>query len=156
MDIEFHLNGRTLRLDVDGDRHLLWLLRTDLGLTGAKYGCGAGSCGACTVLMNGAAVRSCVLPVREIQGAEITTIEGLATSDELHPIQQAFVEHGALQCGFCTPGMILSAHALLKATPRPTREQIIAGMDENLCRCGAHQRIVLAIESAAARPGGAP
>jgi aerobic-type carbon monoxide dehydrogenase small subunit (CoxS/CutS family) len=156
MDIEFHLNGRTLRLDVDGDRHLLWLLRTDLGLTGAKYGCGAGSCGACTVLMNGAAVRSCVLPVREIQGAEITTIEGLATSDELHPIQQAFVEHGALQCGFCTPGMILSAHALLKATPRPTREQIIAGMDENLCRCGAHQRIALAIESAAARPGGAP
>jgi aerobic-type carbon monoxide dehydrogenase small subunit (CoxS/CutS family) len=156
MDIEFHLNGRTLRLDVDGDRHLLWLLRTDLGLTGAKYGCGAGSCGACTVLMNGAAVRSCVLPVREIQGAEITTIEGLATSDELHPIQQAFVEHGALQCGFCTPGMILSAHALLKATPRPTRAQIIAGMDENLCRCGAHQRIVLAIESAAARPGGAP
>jgi aerobic-type carbon monoxide dehydrogenase small subunit (CoxS/CutS family) len=97
-----------------------------------------------------------VLPVREIQGAEITTIEGLATSDELHPIQQAFVEHGGLQCGFCTPGMILSAHALLKATPRPTREQIIAGMDENLCRCGAHQRFVLAIESAAARPGGAP
>lgn len=155
MELEFRLNGRTVRIDVDGDRHLLWLLRNDLGLTGAKYGCGASHCGACTVLLNGRAVRSCALRVREVAGKDVTTIEGLARDGKLQPIQQAFVEHEALQCGFCTSGMVLTAHALLSANPRPTREQIIEGMDRNLCRCGAHNRIVRAIQAAAQRMAGA-
>ncbi|HEX6559262.1 MAG TPA: (2Fe-2S)-binding protein [Longimicrobiales bacterium] len=154
MKIEFRLNGRTVRLDVDGDRHLLWLLRNDLGLTGAKYGCGASHCGACAVLLDGRAVRSCSLRVSEVAGKDVTTIEGLARNGTLQPIQEAFVEHGALQCGFCTSGMILSAHALLSQNPRPTRQQIIEGMDRQLCRCGAHVRIVKAIEAAALRMAG--
>lgn len=153
--LQFRLNGKPVKLDVDGDRKLLWVLRDEVGVTGTKYGCGAGDCGACTVLLNGEPTRSCLVPVSAADGADIVTIEGLARDGKLDPLQQAFVEHGALQCGFCTPGMLLTAHALLAETPRPTRAQIIAGMDRNLCRCGAHRRIVRAIEAAAAAMAGA-
>ena len=153
--LQFRLNGQPVRVDIDGDRKLLWVLRHDLGVTGTKYGCGAGDCGACTVLLNGEPVRSCLVPASSVDGAEVTTIEGLAVNGKLDPLQQAFVDHGALQCGFCTPGMLLTAHALLAQTPHPTRAQIVAGMDRSLCRCGAHRRIIQAIEAAAtARAGG--
>ncbi len=148
--IRFKLNGKDTVLEVEGDRKLLWVLRTDLGLTGTKYGCGTGLCGACTVVMNKEAVRSCMLPVRSVQGKDVLTIEGLAQGDVLHPLQRAFVEHGAVQCGFCTPGMILNAYALLLKNPKLTRAQILTGMENNLCRCAAHKRIVEAIESVAA------
>ncbi len=146
--IEFRLNGKPQNLEVEGDRMLLWVLRTDLGLTGTKFGCGESYCGACTVIVDKEAARSCQLPVREVRGKDVLTIEGLAADGKLHPLQQAFADHGALQCGFCTPGMIMTAYGLLLRTPRPTRDEIIAGMDNNLCRCAAHARIVRAIESA--------
>ena len=146
--IRFKLNGKPTTLEVDGDRKLLWVLRTDLELTGTKYGCGKGLCGACTVVIGKDAVRSCMLPVRDVQGKEVTTIEGLAQGDKLHALQAAFAEHGAVQCGFCTPGMIMNAYSLLLKNPKITHDQIIAGMENNLCRCGAHKRIVQAIESA--------
>ena len=146
--IQFTLNGKTVRLRVDGERMLLWVLRTDLGLTGPKYGCGEEQCGACTVLVDGEAVLSCQTPVKDVKGKEVLTIEGLASDGELHPLQQAFVEHDALQCGFCTPGMILKAYSLLSKTPQPTREQIIQGMEQNLCRCGSYPRVLQAIEAA--------
>ena len=145
--IRFKLNGKSTILQVEGERKLLWVLRTDLGLTGTKYGCGENHCGACTVVINREAARSCQLPVREVAGKEVLTIEGLEKNGKLHPLQQAFVEQGALQCGFCTPGMIMNAYALLLKRPKPTRSQIIAAMDDNLCRCGAHKRILQAIES---------
>ena len=148
--IRFKLNGKSLTLDVEGDRMLLWVLRTELGLTGTKYGCGAGICGACTVVVNKEAVRSCRMPIRNVQGKEIITIEGLAQGDKLHPLQQAFADHGALQCGFCTPGMIMNAYAMLLKNPKLTRDQIIKGMENNLCRCSAYNRIVTAIESVSA------
>jgi aerobic-type carbon monoxide dehydrogenase small subunit (CoxS/CutS family) len=148
-EIIFRLNGKPVKLKVDGERKLLWVLRTDLGLTGTKYGCGEGLCGACTVLVDKRAARSCRIPVQEIRGKEILTIEGLAQDGRLHPLQQAFIDHGALQCGFCTPGMILSAYSLLRENPRPTEAEIIRSMDDNLCRCGAHVRIIQAIQSAA-------
>jgi aerobic-type carbon monoxide dehydrogenase small subunit (CoxS/CutS family) len=147
--IRFNLNGRPVSLKVDGERTLLWVLRTDLGVTGPKYGCGQGICGACVVLANGEAVRSCQITTKEVSGSEITTIEGLAKNGSLHPLQKAFIENVGFQCGFCTPGMILQAYSLLAVNPTPTREEIIDGMDENLCRCGAHTRIVSAIEAAA-------
>jgi aerobic-type carbon monoxide dehydrogenase small subunit (CoxS/CutS family) len=146
--IQFKLNGETVRLRVDGERMLLWVLRTDLGLTGTKYGCGEEQCGACTVLVNGEAVLSCQMPVKQVTGKEVVTIEGIGGSGGLHPLQKAFVEHDALQCGFCTPGMILKAHSLLLKTPLPTREQIIQTMDRNLCRCGSYPRVIQAIEAA--------
>jgi aerobic-type carbon monoxide dehydrogenase small subunit (CoxS/CutS family) len=146
--IQFKLNGKTVRLGVDGERMLLWVLRTDLGLTGPKYGCGQEQCGACTVLVNGEAVLSCQTPVKDVKGKEVVTIEGLARNGELHPLQKAFIEQDALQCGFCTPGMILKAYSLLVKTPLPTREQIIQGMDQNLCRCGSYPRVIQAVESA--------
>jgi aerobic-type carbon monoxide dehydrogenase small subunit (CoxS/CutS family) len=145
--IQFTLNGKPTRLKVDRDRALLWVLRTDLGLTGAKYGCGEGLCGACTVILNKEAVRSCQLTMQDVAGKEVMTVEGLAQKEKLHPLQKAFMEHDALQCGFCTPGMILNAYGLLLKNPRPSSAEIIAGMDDNLCRCGAHQRIVQAIQS---------
>lgn len=145
--ITFQLNGKPVRLEVDGNRMLLWVLRTDLGLTGTKFGCGLSLCGACTVVVGKEAVRSCQLPIRDVRGKEVLTIEGLAKNGKLHPLQKAFADLGAFQCGFCTPGMIMTAYALLLKNPRPTREQIIAGMDNNLCRCAAHWRIVQAIES---------
>jgi len=151
--ISFRLNGKPIRLDVEGDRTLLWVLRTDLGLTGTKYGCGESLCGACTVVVGNAAVRSCQVPVKAVRGKDVTTIEGLEKNGKLHPLQEAFADTGGLQCGFCTPGMIMNAYALLLKTPKPTRSQIRAGMEGNLCRCAAHHRIVQAIEKAAA--GGA-
>jgi aerobic-type carbon monoxide dehydrogenase small subunit (CoxS/CutS family) len=153
--ISFRLNGRTVRLEVDGDRALLWVLRTDLGLTGTKYGCGESTCGACTVVVGGEAVRSCQLPVKAVRGKDVTTIEGLERNGKLHPLQEAFADAGGLQCGFCTPGMIMNAYAFLLKTPKPTRAQILAGMEDNLCRCAAHTRIVAAIERVSARAGGA-
>ncbi len=147
--ISFTLNGKSVSLTTDSDRMLLWVLRTDLGLTGTKYGCGKALCGACTVIVDNRAVRSCVVPVRSIKGKKVLTIEGLAKNGKLHPIQEAFVKHDALQCGFCTPGMILSAYSLLLRKPRPTEAEIIQGMENNLCRCGAHMRIIQAIQSAA-------
>ncbi len=147
--ISFKLNGKPTNIDVEGDRTLLWVLRTDLGLTGTKYGCGESLCGACSVIIDKEAVRSCRLPVKEVRGKEVITIEGLEKNGRLHPLQEAFIEHGALQCGYCTSGMIMTAYGLLLKNPKPSRAQIIAGMDNNLCRCAAHKRIIEAIESAA-------
>lgn len=147
--IEFVLNGKPTRLNIEKDRTLLWVLRTDLGLRGTKFGCGIGACGACTVLMNQEAVRSCQIQMSDVKGKQITTIEGLAANGKLHPVQQAFVDHNGLQCGFCTPGMILSAYSLLLRNPAPTESDIIVGMEDNLCRCGSHKRVVEAIQSAA-------
>jgi len=148
-NIQFKVNGKAVSLTLDPERMLLWVLRTELGLTGTKYACGEGLCGACTVLVDGEAVRSCQLPVKNVRSREVTTIEGLASEGRLHPLQQAFVRHNAMQCGFCTSGMILNAYGLLRKNPRPTREQIIQGMDHNFCRCGSHTRIIRAIETAA-------
>jgi len=147
--VSFKLNDNPISLTVDSERMLLWVLRTDLGLTGTKYGCGAGLCGACTVIVDNRAVRSCRLPTKAVEGKEVLTIEGLAKNGKLHPIQEAFVKHDALQCGFCTPGMILNAYSLLLRNSRPSRAEIIESMENNLCRCGAHTRIVDAIQSAA-------
>ena len=149
--INFRLNGKPTSLEVEGDRMLLWVLRTDLGLTGTKYGCGENHCGACTVVVGKEAVRSCQYPVREVKGKEVTTIEGLEKSGKLHPLQEKFVEFGAFQCGFCTAGMIMNAYALLMNNPRPTRSQVIEAMDDNFCRCGAHKRIIQAIETVSKR-----
>ena len=152
--VRFTLNGKPTAVTVDSDRRLLWVLRTDLGLTGTKYGCGEGHCGACTVLLDEVAVQSCLLPVKRVQGKAVTTIEGLARDGELHPLQKAFMEHDALQCGFCTPGMILAAYSLLRHTPRPSYGEILEGLEHNLCRCGAHNRIVEAVQAAAEQMGG--
>jgi aerobic-type carbon monoxide dehydrogenase small subunit (CoxS/CutS family) len=146
--IQFELNGKKVEMPLEKDQTLLWALRTHFNLTGTKYGCGEGYCGACTVLINNEAVRSCAIRMGEVAGKKITTIEGLAKNGKLHPVQQAFVDNDALQCGFCTPGMIMNAVGLLEKTPHPTRQQIIEGMEDNLCRCGAHVRIIDAIESA--------
>jgi len=147
--IRFNLNGRKTEITTDPDNTLLWILRNLLGLTGTKYGCGTGFCGACTVLINREAARSCMLPVSEIAGKDVITIEGLGRNDKLHPIQKAFIEHDALQCGYCTPGMIMTAAGMLIKNPSLTREEIISGLEENLCRCGAHTRIIDAVQTAA-------
>jgi aerobic-type carbon monoxide dehydrogenase small subunit (CoxS/CutS family) len=148
--ISFTLNGRPVDVDVDPGRRLLWVLRSDLGLTGTKYGCGESYCGACTVLLDGQALRSCIMPISAVEGREVVTIEGLADDDGLDPLQQAFLDHDALQCGFCTPGMILGARSLLLANPSPTDEEIVSGMEGHLCRCGTHVRVLDAIRAAAA------
>ena len=153
-EIQFTINGTPRKITVDGDRALLWVLRTDLGLTGTKYGCGEGLCGACTVLIDDEAVGSCHTAVREIRGKQVVTIEGLATGGELHPVQKAFMAHDALQCGYCTPGMILQATALLRQNPEPATSDIIDAMEYNLCRCGAYNRIVQAIQAAASEMKG--
>ena len=152
--IQFTLNGKPASLTVDTERMLLWVLRTDLELTGTKYGCGESICGACTVLVDNEAVRSCQIPVKDIRGKNVVTIEGLARDGTLHPIQKAFMHHDALQCGYCTPGMIMTAAAFLRKNPRASSTDIIEGMDNNLCRCGAHHRIVQALQSAAKEMGG--
>ncbi|HTX65795.1 MAG TPA: (2Fe-2S)-binding protein [Opitutaceae bacterium] len=152
--ISFRLNDKPVDLKVDGDRPLLWVLRTELGLTGPKLGCGSGFCGACTVLVDQQPTRTCLLPVSAAAGKEVVTIEGLAPDGQLHPLQKAFMEHDAMQCGFCTPGMILRAWGLLHTNPHPTEADIIRGLDENFCRCGAHPRIVAAVQTAAAEMGG--
>jgi aerobic-type carbon monoxide dehydrogenase small subunit (CoxS/CutS family) len=146
--IRFRLNGKPVSLDTEEDRTLLWVLRGDLELTGTRYGCGEGICGACTVAVDGEAVRSCQTSLADVDGKTVITIEGLEKDGRLHPLQQAFIDHGALQCGFCTSGMIMNAWSMLQKEKKPSRAAIIEGMDENLCRCGAHQRIVAAIEEA--------
>jgi aerobic-type carbon monoxide dehydrogenase small subunit (CoxS/CutS family) len=152
--IHFQLNGKPTTLDTDPERTLLWVLRADLELTGAKYGCGEGICGACTVVLDGRPIRACQTSLKSVAGKELITIEGLARGGALHPLQEAFIEHGGLQCGYCTPGMIMSAYGLLRSNPRPSREQILDGLEDNLCRCGAHRRIVEAVLSASRREGG--
>lgn len=147
--IQFTLNGKSVGLETDASQTLLWVLRTELGLTGTKHGCGIGFCGACTILVNGAPERSCSITVKDIAGKKVTTIEGLALDQKLHPVQESFIEHEAQQCGFCTSGMIMNAVGLLNANPNPDRKEIIEGMNDNLCRCGAYNRILLAIETAA-------
>jgi aerobic-type carbon monoxide dehydrogenase small subunit (CoxS/CutS family) len=152
--ISFVLNGKKTELTIDPSQTLLWVLRNNLGLTGTKYGCGSGYCGACTVIIDNEAVRSCSLPVRDVAGKKVITIEGLAKDGKLHPVQQAFVDYDAMQCGFCTPGMIMNATALLLKNPKPSRQDIINGMEDNLCRCGAHMRIIQAVETAATKMKG--
>lgn len=147
--IRFKLNSKPVSITTREDRTLLWVLRSDLGITGPKYGCGEGLCGACTVLVNNEAVLSCQTPVNAVDGSEVVTIEGLGQNGSLHPLQEAFIQHDALQCGFCTPGMILKAYSLLAANVPLSRENIAEGMEEHLCRCGAHNRIIAAIETAA-------
>ncbi len=147
--VKFTLNGKPVTVTTDADRPLLWVLRTDLGLTGTKYGCGEGLCGACTVLVDDSAVPSCALPLSGVRDKRVTTIEGLAKGGKLHPLQQAFMDHDALQCGYCTPGMILAAASLLREKPKPSTSDIVEGMEGNLCRCGAHKRIIEAIQAAA-------
>jgi len=146
--IHFELNGKKVEKLLDPTLTLLWVLRDQFGLTGTKFGCGEGVCGSCTVIIDNEPVRSCSLPVSDVEGKKVLTIEGLSQNDKLHPIQQAFVQHDALQCGFCTPGMIMSAYSLLLKNPSPDRNEIIKGMENNLCRCGAHTQIIEAIESA--------
>lgn len=140
------INGRREPLEVEPRRTLLDALRIDLGLTGAKLVCNAGNCGACTVLVDGRAMYSCLLLAVECEGREITTVEGMAEDGKLHPLQEAFVRHDALQCGFCTPGQVMAAYALVSATPRPSEAEIVAGMSGNLCRCGAYRGIVEAVK----------
>jgi aerobic-type carbon monoxide dehydrogenase small subunit (CoxS/CutS family) len=154
-NITFTVNDKSVSITTDPNRMLLWVLRSDLGLTGPKYGCGKGLCGACTVMLGDKAIRSCITPVRSVIGREIMTIEGLAKNGKLHPLQEAFAKHDALQCGYCTSGMILTAYSLLLKNPEPTTQDIVNGMEDNLCRCGAHLRIIRAIESAAAEMKGA-
>ena len=152
--IQFRLNGKPVSMTLDSDRKLLWVLRTELELTGVKYGCGMGLCGACTVLVNNRARRACQVPVKNIRGTEIVTIEGVAANGKLHPLQEAFVKHDAFQCGFCTPGMILNAYSFLQRNPRPSYNEVLQGMDNNLCRCGSYTRIVQAILTAAQEMAG--
>ena len=153
-EIKLTVNNQPYRLSVPPRRTLLEVIREDLGLTGTKEGCGLGECGACTVLMDGQAINSCLVLAAEADGKEITTIEGLADGDRLHPIQQAFVDHGGLQCGFCTPGMIMSAKALLDKNPTPTEEEIKQGIAGNLCRCTGYTKIIESIKAAAENMGG--
>jgi aerobic-type carbon monoxide dehydrogenase small subunit (CoxS/CutS family) len=151
--VSFTLNGNKVSVETDGTRMLAYVLRSDLGLTGTKIGCGEGLCGACTVLLDGEAVRSCSTPLESVAGRSVLTIEGLERNGALHPVQQAFLSHSAYQCGFCTPGMILGACALLKKTPHPDRRQVAEALEGNLCRCGTHVRILAAVQEAAGKGG---
>lgn len=147
--IQLKINGKKYTINEDAKTPLLWVLRDLLQLTGAKYGCGIGQCGACTVHLNGKAVRACLLPIGSLEGKEITTIEGLANGDDLHPVQQAWVEADVPQCGYCQAGQIMSASALLKRNPDPNENEIKEAMNGNLCRCGTYPRIVKAVQIAA-------
>jgi aerobic-type carbon monoxide dehydrogenase small subunit (CoxS/CutS family) len=153
--MELVVNQKHYRLEVHPDRMLLWVLRDDLGLTGSKYGCGEGQCGACTVLINGASARSCITRVIDVEGKQITTIEGLAQNGVLHPLQEAFIQADAMQCGYCTPGMIISSAALLRKNPHPTEVEIRRAMEGNVCRCGTYPRIVAAVQMAERMMAGA-
>ena len=146
--IRFNLNGSPIRVTADPERMLLWVLRTDLGLTGAKHSCGEGFCGSCTVLVDREAVLSCQYPVKDLEGKDVLTIEGLSGNGDLHPLQKAFMEHNALQCGFCTPGMILKAYELLLNTPQPSDTEIAEALEGHLCRCGSYNRIIRAVKTA--------
>lgn len=145
----FKLNGKTVRLSSSPERMLLWVLRSDFELTGTKYSCGEGFCGACTVLVNNETVLSCQYPVQNVNGKEVMTIEGLAKNGNLHPLQTAFMQHNALQCGFCTPGMILGAYSLLLKNPQPSYREIVEALEGNLCRCSSYNRIIEAIQTTA-------
>lgn len=147
--ISFRLNGKNVRLTSSPERMLLWILRSDLEHTGTKYSCGEGFCGACTVLVNNEAVLSCQYPIQDVDGKEVMTIEGLQQNGGLHPLQTAFIQHNALQCGFCTPGMILKAYSLLLKNPQPSYREIVEDMEGYLCRCGSYGRIIRAIQTAA-------
>ncbi|MEC7377420.1 MAG: (2Fe-2S)-binding protein [Pseudomonadota bacterium] len=149
MALSLTVNGEPRSLDVEGDTPLLWVLRDELGLKGTKFGCGAGLCGACTVHLNGQPVRSCSTPVEMAAGADVTTIEGLGNEDRLHALQQAWIDHGVPQCGYCQSGQIMSAAHLLANNPSPSRDDIVAAMTGNLCRCGTYSRIIAAVESVA-------
>ena len=151
MPVTLRVNGRTHDVDVAPEDTLLSILRGDLGLTGSKFGCGEGQCGACTVLVDGQATRSCVIRVAAIAGKEITTIEGLAQGERLHVVQEAFLEAEAFQCGYCTPGMVMATVALLRVNSRPSEQDIARAMDRNVCRCGTYSRIVKAVQIAAER-----
>jgi nicotinate dehydrogenase subunit A len=153
---ELRVNEMRRPVDADPGRSLLSVLREDLGLTGSKYGCGEGQCGACTVLVDGQPMRSCILPVSAVAGKRITTIEGLEKNGQLHPVQEAFLKAEAMQCGYCTPGMIMSAVGLLKRNANPSPEEIVRSMEGNVCRCGAYPRILVAIRAAARTIGGKP
>jgi nicotinate dehydrogenase subunit A len=148
--ITLNVNGKTQRLDVEPDTPLLYVLRDDLALNGPKFGCGLAQCGACTVLLDGAAARSCSVPVSRAAGKRVVTLEGLGSTEKPHPVQQAFIEEQAAQCGYCVNGMIMTSKALLDRTPDPSDKQIRAALAENLCRCGTHQRILAAVKRAAA------
>ena len=150
---ELDVNGSKRRVDVDGERTLLSVLRDDLDLTGTKYGCGEGQCAACTVLLDGVAAKSCITRVASAAGKKIVTIEGLAANGQLHPVQEAFLEADALQCGWCTPGMIMGAVGLLGKNPHPSQAEIVSGMNGHICRCGTYPRIVSAIQAAAGKGG---
>ncbi len=152
MPVSLTLNGKPVTLDTGDDRRLLWVLRDDLGLTGSKFGCGIGACGACTVLIDGKATRSCITELKAVAGKKVTTIEGLATGDKLAPVQEAFLDHLGFQCGYCTSGMIMTGQSILNANPKATREQVAAGLERNFCRCGAQVRIIDAIADAAKAP----
>jgi aerobic carbon-monoxide dehydrogenase small subunit len=151
MNIEFTLNGERKTIDTAPDRRVVDVLRETFGLTGTKEGCGTGECGTCTILVDGESRLSCLMLAIQMAGRDITTIEGLTREERLHPLQEAFIQEGAVQCGFCSPGMILSALALLRRNPSPTREEIRAGLSGNLCRCTGYQKIVDAVEAAARR-----
>ena len=148
--IRFTVNGRATSVDTEPERLLLEVLREDFGLTGTKYGCGEGQCGACTVLIDDQATLACVTPAGAVQGRTIVTIEGLAQHGKLHPVQEAFLHEEAMQCGYCTPGVVLRTVALLKIHPRPTDTQIVEGLNGNLCRCSGYHRILAAVRRAAA------
>jgi len=148
--VKLNINTKDVQVEAPPERMLLWVLRDELDLTGAKYGCGEGQCGACTVLADGVAVRSCVIPVKSAVGKKIVTIEGLEQNGQLHPVQQAFLDTGAFQCGYCTPGMVMSAVSLLAKAPNPTDAEVKRGMNGNICRCGTYPRIVQAVRAAAA------
>jgi aerobic-type carbon monoxide dehydrogenase small subunit (CoxS/CutS family) len=152
MKIELEVNGRRHALDVEPSRTLLSVLRDELALTGTKYGCGEGQCGACTVLVGDGAVHSCITPASAAVGHPVTTIEGLERGDRLHPVQQAFLDEGAMQCGYCTPGMIMAAVSLLRTNSSLNEEQIVARMQGNVCRCGTYPRVVAAVQRAASHP----
>jgi aerobic carbon-monoxide dehydrogenase small subunit len=151
MKITFRLNGKEICVDVPPDRKLVTVLREDLGMTGTKEGCGAGECGACSILVDGEARLSCLMAAAQAQGRSVTTIEGLGVDGSLHPVQEAFVEYGAVQCGFCTPGVVMAAVHLLDRNPDPTREEIREGLSGNLCRCSGYVKIVDAVEAAAGK-----
>jgi nicotinate dehydrogenase subunit A len=152
--IRLIVNGQQRDVTVDPETPLLYVLRNDLGLTGTKFGCGLGQCGTCTVLVAGQAVRSCVTPVQAVAGQEVTTIEGLGSPERPHPLQAAFIEEQAAQCGYCTPGIVMTATAFLARTPRPTEAQIKEALAGTLCRCGTHDRVIRAVKRAAVAMGG--
>jgi len=150
MALTLNVNGKSRTVEADAETPLLYALRNDLGLIGARYGCGLGQCGTCTVIIDGKAVQSCNVPVSDFAGKTITTVEGLGTAEAPHPLQQAFIDEQAAQCGYCVTGIVMSAKALLDANPKPTRAEITAALRDNLCRCGTHARIIRAVERAAA------